>query len=371
MTPRNPDALALYLHIPFCHARCGYCDFVTFTGQDDQRGRYAAAVAQEITLYQDVLRRPLGTVFFGGGTPSALDVGHFQTIFNAIRQYATLQPDIEITVEANPESITPEKLAGWRDLGINRLSLGLQVYDDDLLKAMGRLHTVAQFETAYGAARRAGFANINIDLIYGFPGQDLAGWNRTLEQTAALNPEHLSLYALAVEEHTPFAAQGAKVDADLQAAMYAAARGALASLGYGQYEISNFARPGFECRHNLTYWRAQDYLGVGVGAVGCVGGVRWENQKNFGPYFKDLASRRLPRQKEEQLSEETQRFERLMLGLRLREGFPWVESDARWLAERSRLAAQGWLEQIKPDVWRIPDSYVAMTNQVLLPFLPS
>jgi oxygen-independent coproporphyrinogen-3 oxidase len=235
---------------------------------------------------------------------------------------------------------------------------------------MGRLHSVAQFEQAFGAARRAGFPNVNIDLIYGFPSQTLDGWQSTLLKTLALEPEHLSLYALAVEEHTPFAAEGAKVDPDLQAAMYAAARELLPADEYRQYEISNFALAGRRCEHNLVYWRGDNYLGLGVGAVGCVQGLRWENHKNLGPYFKAVAAGQLPRQSEEQLSPETQKFERLMLGLRLREGFFWQETDARWLEERSRLASLGWLEETGPDTWRIPDRFVPLTNQVLLPFLP-
>ncbi len=360
--------LGLYIHIPFCHARCGYCDFVTFTGKDDQRTSYIQALSQEIDLYPC---STLSTVFLGGGTPSVLEPQQIDVLFQKIKNHFTLDSEAEITLEANPESITPAQLQAWRDASINRLSIGLQAYDDTLLKAMGRLHSVHQFETAYRAAREAGFSNINIDLIYGFVGQSMESWKHTLRSALALQPEHLSLYALAIEEHTPFGAAGVTVNNDLQAEMYAWARSTLTQNGYPQYEISNFALPGKACRHNLIYWHGQDYLGLGVGAVGCTRGTRWENQKNLGPYYKDIAAGRKPIQLEETLDARTLKFERLMLGLRLREGVFWVERDPEWLRQRAQLAAQGYLEELRPGTWRIPDPYVALTNQILLPFLPS
>src|SRR4029077_6740229 len=211
--PHSP--LGLYIHIPFCHARCGYCDFVTFTSKDDQRSAYVGALCQEIKLYSENPPSPpllkggegglrISTVFFGGGTPSVLEPEHIKVLFRSIRRQFLIDPLAEITLEANPESITPDKLAAWQEVGINRLSIGLQAYDDDLLKSMGRLHTVRQFEEAYQKARDSGFSNINIDLIYGFTGQTLKTWQETVRSAAALQPEHLSLYALTVEEHTPF-----------------------------------------------------------------------------------------------------------------------------------------------------------------------
>jgi oxygen-independent coproporphyrinogen-3 oxidase len=382
MTPANPDApFGLYVHIPFCHARCGYCDFVTFTGKGDQRGAYVRALQKEIELYS---KNPpflplqkggqeggfLSTIFLGGGTPSLLEPAHIDDLFSSIRRHLRIAPDAEITLEANPESVDAARLTAWRAAGINRLSFGLQAYDDGLLKSMGRLHNVAQFEHAYRMAKEAGFSNLSIDLIYGLPGQSLDSWNKTLQSTVGLAPEHLSLYALAIEEHTPFSAAGVTVESDLQAQMYDRARVFLAEQGYPQYEISNFARPGLECRHNMIYWRAQNYLGLGVGAVGCVDGRRWENHKNLSSYFKDVDAGRLPVIKEEHLDEPTRRFERLMLGLRLREGMTWPAHPMdSWIAERSRLAAQGCLEEIRPGTWRIADSYVPLTNQILLPFL--
>jgi oxygen-independent coproporphyrinogen-3 oxidase len=364
------SSVGLYIHIPFCHARCGYCDFVTFTGKDDQRGAYVEALCREIEIVGQSNSRSISTIFFGGGTPSVLEPQHIQALFKSLHRHFNIPAQTEITLEANPESVTLEKLESWRSVGINRLSLGLQAYDDQLLQKMGRLHSVQQFEEAYERSRQAGFSNISIDLIYGFPGQTLEGWKETVRSVIRLKPEHVSLYALAVEEHTPFGAQGVQVDADRQAEMYEIARATLPTAGYPQYEISNFAPPGRECRHNLIYWRAQDYIGLGVGAVGCVDGLRWENAKNLSSYYKDITAGRLPRLREERLDAQTRKFERLMLGLRLREGLSWeTEEDEKWVAERARLAGKGYLEEISKGTWRIAEPYVPLTNQILLPFV--
>ncbi len=387
----SPSSFGLYIHVPFCHARCGYCDFVTFTGKEDKINQYVGDLCEEIRLYVGAdlasartnipvrnfgqaqglpLRFNISTVFFGGGTPSVLEPRHLQEIFESIHDHFHLAQDAEITLEANPESITPFKAKAWKDLGINRISIGLQVFDNALLKKIDRLHTVEEFLAAYQAVRQAGFDNVSIDLIYGFKGQTLQSWQKTLASTAALHPEHLSLYALKIEEHTPFAAQGMRVNDDLEAEMYEWARKYLTTAGYPQYEISNFARPGRECRHNLIYWRQDDYLGLGVGAVGCVEGVRWENHKNLHDYHKDIGAGKLPRISIETLDSKTRQFERLMLGLRLREGIAWEETNPEWASHRSTLVSRRLLEELRPGIWRIPDPAVPLTNQILLPFLP-
>jgi len=357
----------LYIHIPFCHARCGYCDFVTFTGKENRIEQYVEDLCKEITFYE---KTSVPTIFFGGGTPSLLEPRHVSKIVNAARGHFTFEPDVEITMEANPESITLEKAKGWREAGVNRLSIGLQVFDNVLLKKIDRLHTVEEFLAAYAAVREAGFDNVNIDLIYGFEGQTQEAWQHTLKSTVALNPEHLSLYALKIEEHTPFAAQGMHVNDDVEAGMYEWSRTYLMEQGYEHYEISNFSRPGKACKHNLIYWRQEDYLGVGVGAVGCVQGLRWDNHKNLQDYHKDIEASRLPIIQVETLDSQTQRFERLMLGLRLREGLRWGEEpNPEWMAHRSSLVSRHLLEEVRPGYWRIPEHAVALTNQILLPFL--
>jgi oxygen-independent coproporphyrinogen III oxidase len=402
MTRKSPET-GLYLHVPFCKARCGYCDFTTFTGQESQIDRYVDALCDEIRLYVGAgpcacpksdsdsspesnliaggrgdppLRLNISTVFFGGGTPSLLEPSQVQTVLDAIRHSFDLAPDAEITLEANPESLTREKADGWRAAGVNRLSIGLQAFDNTLLKKMDRLHTVEAFLSAFQNARQAGFDNLSIDLIYGFSGQSLEDWKQTVKATLDIEPEHLSLYALAVEEHTPFKAQGHQINNDQQGDMYEWARTAVAARGFEQYEISNFAKPGRACRHNLIYWRQQDYLGFGVGAVGSIGpvgcedGIRWQNEKSLGGYFKTIEDKRLPRISEERLDEKTRQFERLMLGLRLREGLAWDSSwNPTWQTHRTALVTRHLLEEVRPGFWRIPDHAVALTNQVLMPFI--
>jgi len=411
------QSAGLYIHIPFCHARCGYCDFVTFTGKEDRIAAYVENLCCEMDLYKKMFEIPsprvgeglgegtygrkrldpssppsptpplriggsakaivaergegvLKTIFFGGGTPSLLEGPQIARILQHARRQFLISADAEITMEANPESLTEDKARAWRAAGVNRLSLGLQAMDDALLKTMDRLHTVAEFHAAYESARNAGFDNINIDLIYGFPGQSMAAWQDTVQKTIALNPEHVSMYALAIEEHTPFAAQKITVNADDQGDMYAWARGAMSAAGYPQYEISNFARSGRECRHNLIYWRQQDYLAVGAGAVGCIGHKRWTNHKTLHAYEQDIQAGRLPRLSVETLTDQERRFERLMLGLRLREGLEWgEESNPAWQDQRRKLVREGHLEEIRPGRWRVTEKSVAFTNKVLLPFL--
>jgi oxygen-independent coproporphyrinogen III oxidase len=386
--PSSPTGL--YLHIPFCHARCGYCDFVTFTGKEDRIDQYVSDLCKEITMASspavvgggqtlDKVGPPpvavggdvskITTIFFGGGTPSLLSPAHVQKILDSARENFDISKDAEISLEANPESVTFDKALGWRNAGVNRLSIGLQAYDDRLLKAADRLHSVREFEDAFHACREAGFENINVDLIYGLPKQSFEDWKNTIQRTLSLRPEHLSMYALKVEEHTPFHAAGISINDDLQAEMYEWARTALVENAYAHYEISNFALPGKECRHNLIYWRQDNYLGLGVGAVGCMNAVRWENHKNLADYGKDISNGKLPRVSEEILSFETQRFERLMLGLRLREGLLWDERDPVYLAERDELRKKNLLEHTAQGLWRIPDAAILLTNQVLQPFL--
>jgi oxygen-independent coproporphyrinogen-3 oxidase len=274
------DSLSLYIHIPFCDHRCAYCDFNAYAGLDSLMPRYVAALAAEIAAWAQLLGpRPLATVFFGGGTPSLLPLPLLARVVDAVRAAFPVLADAEWSLEANPGTVDAVSLRGLRALGINRLSLGVQSFDDAELRRLDRIHDAATAEAAYHAARAAGFANVNLDLMFGLAGQDLASWERTLRRALALQPEHLSLYALTVEEGTPLAHQVARglapePDPDLQAAMYAHAQALLATAGYEQYEISNWARPGLACRHNLVYWRDGEWLGVGAGAHSHLAGRR-------------------------------------------------------------------------------------------------
>jgi len=280
----RPVSLALYVHIPFCQAKCPYCDFNSYAGLEALMAPYVDALIAEMALWREPTRDArLTTVFFGGGTPSFLPLAETERILAALRRSFRLEPGAEITVEANPGSADSARLAGLRRLGFDRLSLGVQSFQDNELSAsggLGRIHSATEAREAYRAARRAGFENVNLDLIYGLPGQPLEAWQRTLAEAIDLRPEHLSLYALTLEEGTPLAADvaGGRVpapDPDLAADMYLWAGDALAAAGYQQYEISNWALTGRRCRHNLVYWHNQPYLGLGAGAHSCLGGFRF------------------------------------------------------------------------------------------------
>jgi oxygen-independent coproporphyrinogen-3 oxidase len=290
---RSAD-LALYVHIPFCQAKCPYCDFNSYAGLEDLMAPYVDALITEMALWRDATRDAhVTSVFFGGGTPSFLPLAETKRIAAALRRSFRLAPNAEITVEGNPGSADSARLDGLRRLGFNRLSLGVQSFHDDELRLLGRVHSAAEARQAYRVAQRTGFENVNLDLIYGLPGQTLAAWQATLTEAITLRPEHLSLYALTLEEGMPLATDVARgrlptPDPDLAADMYLWAGEALASGGYEHYEISNWALPGYRCRHNLVYWRNQPYLGLGAGAHSCLGGFRFAAVHDPRAYIREV-----------------------------------------------------------------------------------
>jgi oxygen-independent coproporphyrinogen-3 oxidase len=279
----NNDPLSLYLHIPFCSLKCAYCDFNSYAGLDDLIRPYDDALIEEIRLWAQVAGgHPVANVFFGGGTPSLLPIEEIERIMSALHDSFAIQPDAEISLEANPGTIDLPYLRGLLGAGVNRLSFGVQSFHDDELKALDRIHTAAEAVEGYRWAREAGFERINLDFIYGLADQTMSRWQCTIEQAIALEPDHLSLYALTVEEGTKLAhdidtGRVPEPDPDVQAAMYEWAMDRLDRAGYRQYEISNWARPGQECRHNLVYWRNGEWLGLGAGAHSHWNGHRFAN----------------------------------------------------------------------------------------------
>ena len=278
----NHEGIGLYIHIPFCTAKCGYCDFNSYAGHEHMIPSYGETLIKDARLWQGARRgRSIETLFFGGGTPSLPPLRTtMATIVDGLRETFDFAPDAEVSLEANPGSLSTEYLRELRSIGFNRLSIGVQSFDDVELKALDRIHTGADAEGAYRSAREAGFENVNIDLIYGLPEQPMSAWQRTLEQALALAPEHLSLYALTVEEGTPLArdVERGRVpapSADMQADQYEWTQERMAAAGYEHYEISNWARPGHRCRHNLVYWQNREYLGLGAGAHSFLAGVRF------------------------------------------------------------------------------------------------
>jgi len=327
----------LYVHVPFCLTRCGYCDFNTYAGLEELRRPYVEALMREAELAaSDWSGERFVTVFLGGGTPTTLPIGEMVRLLDHLRATLPLVSDAEFTSEANPDTVDAAYLAGLREAGVSRVSIGLQSFDAGVLRALERLHSAEAASAAFEAARTAGFDNVNLDLIYGAEGETLASWRRTLEATVALEPEHVSAYALTIEPATPL---GRKVasgiapapDADLQADMYEAACEVLGAAGYEHYEVSNWALSGRRCVHNLGYWEGRPYLGLGAGAHSFAGDRRWWNVRPPQRYLEIVGQDRLPIGDEERLDGDARRLERLLLGLRLVDGVPesWLQAPER------------------------------------------
>lgn len=316
----------IYLHIPFCVKKCAYCDFVSFA-EGSVRQTYMEALLQEIDLVarEGLYPAAFDTVFFGGGTPSLLSGAQMAQHMNSLRAHFDIRADAEISMEVNPGTATPEKLAAYRAAGINRLSIGLQSTHDALLRQIGRIHTYSQFEATLKAAREAGFDNINVDLMHGLPNQTLEQYVDSLETVCDLDVSHISAYSLILEEGTPLydsvlRGEITVPDEDIVADMQDAGIDYLEQRGYFRYEISNFAKPGFECRHNLNYWRNGEYLGFGVAAHAATRAKCWTrfaNVSTMEEYLRLIARKRRPLSETIRLSPRDEMFECVMLGLRL------------------------------------------------------
>lgn len=329
--------LALYLHIPYCLSRCHYCDFNTYVLDPGQSRGYVGALASEVRHQAAALAEPrrVETIFFGGGTPSLLPAEDLCLLLDTCRTAFPVAPEAEITLEANPETVTAEAFAILRRAGFNRVSLGVQALEAHLLQVLGRPHTPVRATEAFAAVRAAGFDNVNLDVMFGLPGQSQREWRRTLEGVVELGPEHLSTYGLTIEEGTLFGRlhrRGALrlPPEEAHLAMYGEALQLLPAAGYCRYEVSNFARPGFECRHNLTYWRQEEYLGLGAGAHGYLGGVRTVNERLPAAYIAAASRRGSAVAAREHPSRVEQAEEALLLGLRLARGLDLGAFAARF-----------------------------------------
>ncbi len=290
----NGRGIALYLHIPFCLSKCPYCDFNTYEGIEPQIDGYVAALAREIGLWGDLLQRPhITSVYFGGGTPSYIPPGSIDSTMAAIRESFDVLPDAEISMEANPGDITAARVERWRSSGINRMSIGVQSFDDGLLASLGRRHSSEQAAEAARVAKSYGFENFSLDLMFGLPGQTLDQWRLSLERCIELGPRHVSLYGLSLEPGTPMEAEvrfgrTPLPDPDLGADMYTLAEDRFAAEGFDHYEISNWAKPGFQSVHNLAYWRLTPFLGLGAGAHSHLAGHRFSNIRSPRGYAQRL-----------------------------------------------------------------------------------
>jgi oxygen-independent coproporphyrinogen-3 oxidase len=340
--------LSIYVHIPFCPTKCGYCDFNSYAGSSDELvERTVLATIREIerTPWGG---RPASTIFFGGGTPTSLSVEQITSILDAVRSVHPAVENCEITSEANPGTVDASKFSGMREAGFNRVSLGAQSFLDSDLIVLGRIHRAGEIERAVSAAREAGFDNLNLDLMFALPHQSLVAWERNLDRALALRPEHLSLYCLTLEPNTPFykahlRGELVQPDDEDQVAMYDSCRNRIGEAGYGQYEISNYCLPGRECHHNMAYWHGLQYAGYGPGAVGCVDGVRYTNLKLPARYSEAVETGAAIAYESETLTDSNRRMETIMLGLRLNEGLDatLVSVDPDGLR---RVVAQAWVD---------------------------
>lgn len=324
MNRPHKTASSIYIHIPFCATKCYYCAFNTYTFHKEQAKAYLQALRTEIALYA-AETEPLQTIFIGGGTPSILSANALAQLFTDIHQHFRITSDAEITVECNPGTVDTEKLSIMRDNGVNRLSFGLQAMQDETLKQLGRIHTVAEFRQSYQLARENSFENINIDLIFALPEQTMEMWHDTLNGAIALAPDHISAYNLVMEEATPFyeswqAGELHLPTEDTEADMFQYTIETLTMHGYEHYEICNFAKPDRHARHNLVYWNNRPYIGLGAGAWGYINGVRYANIRGISPYIKQLSDRNKPIADSERLTGHAEKAETLMLALRKREG---------------------------------------------------
>lgn len=341
--------LELYLHIPFCVHKCAYCDFLSAPADAETRQKYVDTMIQEIKSYREQFREyRVSTVFMGGGTPSILTCGQIRDIFENLEDVFQIEKDAEITIEVNPGTVTEEKLSVWKQVGINRISIGLQSVNEEELKMLGRIHDYQQFLQTYRLVRRAGFQNVNVDLISAIPGQTLESWSRTLRTVAELNPEHISAYSLIIEEGTPFYdlygedaeristdnMYGSRKVSEMDCAadlpvlpneetdrlIYEETENILKEYGYTRYEISNYSKEGYACKHNIGYWKRTEYLGIGLGASSLIGRRRFHNVENYGEYFERVKRKEQTGTDYEILSQEDEMEEFMFLGLRMAEG---------------------------------------------------
>ena len=369
---RDSLPLGLYIHIPFCAAKCAYCDFYSLPHSEDKMDRYTQALCRHLKeAAPNAASYTVDTVYFGGGTPSYLGAERLNALLTTVKEFYRVEPEAEITLEANPDSAKDNRaLRQLRRAGFNRLSLGVQSGDDELLRAIGRIHTWRQALEAVEAARLAQFDNISLDLMYGLPGQTEAQWRDTLEKVIALSPEHISCYGLKPEKGTPLYRQRktlALPDDDGQADLYLTAVTRLRQAGYELYEISNFAKMGYRSRHNLKYWRMEEYLGFGPGAHSDFSGVRYAYERDLDGY---MAGRAVFSEKTEILPPERQR-EYVMLSLRTRDGIsrqtmertfrrPFAPLDAVF-----KRCAQSGLAEATDDGWRLTPEGFLVSNRII------
>ena len=335
--------IGLYIHIPFCRQKCLYCDFPSWAGKESQMQGYVDALTKEIANRAKVyFDRKVVSVFFGGGTPTTLSIPMLEQLMAAVFENWDIAEDAEITTEANPGTLDREMAEALKKMGFNRLSMGVQAWQNSLLKSLGRIHTIESFQENFKVVREAGFENVNTDLMFALPGQTMADWQETVQNMVAMEPEHISAYSLIIEEGTPFYDRYEKgeltpAEEDLDREMYRWAVEYLAENGYEQYEISNFAKNGRQSRHNRIYWQAEEYLGMGLGSHSYMNGERFHNIYDLQDYIRADGDVSLLKEEVEVISREDALAEFMFLGLRLTEGVSFARFEERFGEEMKNI----------------------------------
>ena len=390
---KKSKSLGLYLHIPFCTQKCNYCDFLSFPTKSELQDRYVDALEKEIIYSKDFFERyKVNTIFVGGGTPSILLEEEVERIFAALYESFDIDKESEITVEVNPNTVTKEKISSWKEVAINRISIGLQSVNSDELRALGRLHTYEQFKKTYFILRESGFSNINIDLISGIPMQSLDSYKNTLNEVIGLSPEHISAYSLIIEEGTKFGAiyeeskgcsskYGELPSEETDRLMYELTKEMLNQKGYHRYEISNYAKPGYECKHNLGYWERADYLGLGLGAASLIDNRRFNQTSDLSEYINryngdEQAMNHNPIFKGNPLSKNEQMEEFIFLGLRKTDGISmkkfqeeFGESIKKAYGKVLTKLANASLIKMEGDMLSLTEKGIDVSNLVFVEFL--
>ena len=373
--------LGIYIHIPFCARKCNYCDFLSAPETRETKERYLSLLDREMQLYKEIVSaREADTLFIGGGTPSFLETDLTDKLLCSVKKWISSENLKEFTIECNPNSVTEEKLNLYKEAGVTRISLGMQSACDEELKKLGRIHSVKEFEKTYELVRKHGFERVNIDVMAAIPGQTIESYKHTLEYVVGLSPEHISSYSLIIEEGTPFYEkyrENPPVDEDTDRQMYDLTKEILGRHGYHRYEISNYAKEGQECIHNLKYWQGGDYLGLGLGAASCMEHERWSNARGLTDYEDRICRGQKPVEQTEELGEEEQKAEFMFLGLRCMEGVSAERFEKRFhqsVEERygkvlHKYENMGLMRLVNGN-WQLTEQGIDVSNHIFADFLP-
>ena len=373
--------LGIYIHIPFCARKCNYCDFLSAPETRETKERYLSLLDREMQLSKEIVSaREADTLFIGGGTPSFLETDLTDKLLCSVKKWIPSENLKEFTIECNPNSVTEEKLSLYKEAGVTRISLGMQSACDEELKKLGRLHSVKEFEKTYELVRKHGFERVNIDVMAAIPGQTIESYKHTLEYVVGLSPEHISSYSLIIEEGTPFYEkyrENPPVDEDTDRQMYDLTKEILGRHGYHRYEISNYAKEGQECIHNLKYWQGGDYLGLGLGAASCMEHERWSNTRGLTDYEDRICRGQKPVEQTEELGEEEQKAEFMFLGLRCMEGVSAERFEKKFhqsVEERygkvlHKYENMGLMRLVNGN-WQLTEQGIDVSNHIFADFLP-